>query len=65
VAGEQNTLTACSFPCLLESERTELGNLPVNHGRKFIDYDPLRFLADDSREVGPEPFAIGQRLVRT
>ena len=36
VAGQQHALAACPLPGLLESQRPELGNLPV-HNRRELD----------------------------
>src|SRR5438128_1470799 len=64
VAGEENDFAGGASPRLGESERAELRDLPVNDRGELVDNRLCRSLADEPREVRPEPLTVRQSVVR-
>jgi hypothetical protein len=51
-------LSACAPPRFGKRLRTNLGDLPVDNARKFINNRPLRVFANQASQTRTEFFAI-------
>ncbi len=62
MAGQQNRPATRSPPRLAKGQRTNPGNLPIDHTGELIDNDFGRLFADDPGKLCPELLAIGQHM---